>query len=104
MTRTLKLAAGSAVLAATLMASACASYDDGRGYGNRHYARTSVSVGYYDGWYDGHYGPVHDGYWGDDRFFYYRASPRGPWIVDRGNHFRRDRFDGGRSFHYRGRH
>jgi hypothetical protein len=104
MKRVLKFAVGSGVLAATLAASACATYDDGPRYGNRHHVRTNVSVGFYDGWYDGYYGPVHDGYWGDDRFFYYRAGPRGPWIVDRDNHFRRDRFDGGRSFHYRGRH
>jgi hypothetical protein len=26
----------------------------------------------YDGWYDGYYGPIYDGYWGDDGYFYYR--------------------------------
>jgi hypothetical protein len=101
MKRSLKLALGSAVLATTLLgATACASYDDGYRYRGHHGPR--VAVGYYDGWYDGYYGPVRDGYWQGDSFYY--TTGRGGWIVDSGNHFRRDRFDGGRSFHYRGRH
>ncbi|MDE1917302.1 MAG: hypothetical protein KGJ57_14660 [Sphingomonadales bacterium] len=26
----------------------------------------------YDGYYDGYYGPIYDGYWGSDNYFYYR--------------------------------
>jgi len=103
MKRSLKIGIGSAVLATTLLgASACASYDEGYGYRDHHRGRVAVS--YYDGYYDGYYGPVRDGYWGGDSFFYYRTGRGGPWIVDRGNHFRRDMFDGGRRFHYRGYH
>ncbi|WP_353228302.1 hypothetical protein [Novosphingobium sp.] len=28
----------------------------------------------YDGYYDGYYGQVYDGYWGDDNAFYYRRG------------------------------
>jgi len=52
---------------ASLPLSACVA-DYGFGgpavYGPEPYA--------YDGWYDGYYGPVNDGYWGDDGYFYYR--------------------------------
>jgi hypothetical protein len=103
MKRSMKIAAGSVVLAATLLGSAaCSTYDDGYGYrGYNHGPR--VAVGYYNGWYDGYYGPVRDGYWRGDSF-YYRTGPRGPWIVDSGRHFRHERFDGGRSFRYHGRY
>ena len=103
MQRSVKFAVGSVVLAAMLLGSACASCYDGPRSGDLRHVRSKVSVGFYDGWYDGYYGPVHEVYWGDDRFFYYRAGPRGPWIVDRDNHFRRDRFAGGHSFQYRSR-
>jgi hypothetical protein len=45
----------------------------------------------YNGWYDGYYGPIYDGYWGRDGFFYYRSAPdaRAFRRGDR-NHFRRD--------------
>lgn len=38
-------------------------YDDGLG---GYYA--------YDGYYDGYYGPIYDGYWGSNGYFYYRRS------------------------------
>jgi hypothetical protein len=28
----------------------------------------------YDGFYDDYYGPIYDGYWGNDGFFYYRSA------------------------------
>lgn len=39
----------------------------------------SVGYGYgspyaYDGYYDGFYGPIYDGYWGNDGAFYYRSN------------------------------
>lgn len=36
-----------------------------------------TSDGYYftyEIYYDGHYGPIHDGYWGSDSHFYFRSS------------------------------
>ncbi len=38
-----------------------------------------ASIGYgepyaYDGYYDGYYGSIYDGYWGNDGYFYYRGS------------------------------
>jgi len=43
------------------------------------YSSVGVGIGYnepyaYDGWYDGYYGQVHDGYWGNDGYFYYRGN------------------------------
>jgi hypothetical protein len=29
----------------------------------------------YDGYYDGYYGPIDTGYWGNDGYFYYRSHP-----------------------------
>jgi hypothetical protein len=60
--------------------SACAG-----GYG--------MQVGYaepyaYDGWYDGSYGPIYDGYWGNDGYFYYRhAEGEGAYVRGDRNHF-----------------
>lgn len=75
-----------ALAGSTMALSACAT--DGYGYG--------ASVGWnepyaYDGWYDGYYGSIYDGYWGADNYFYYRSSPneRGFRRADR-NHFLRD--------------
>ena len=46
-----------------IAAGGCAT--TGYGYGGGPYA--------FDGYYDDFYGPVYDGYWGDDGFFYYRG-------------------------------
>ena len=51
---------------AALVLSACASG------GERFWAR-STGVDY-DGYYDEHYGPISDGYWGGDGAFYYQAG------------------------------
>lgn len=40
----------------------------------------------YYGWYDGYYGPIYDGYWGSDGYFYYRVS-------DHDRHFHRGDHD-----------
>ncbi|WP_157081191.1 hypothetical protein [Novosphingobium naphthalenivorans] len=69
--------------ASVLSLSAC--YD---GYGSH------VSVGWstypYYGWYDDFYGPIYDGYWADN-IFYYRLSPQDR-AFRRGDpqHFRRE--------------
>ena len=76
------------VIAASLLAltgmSACAEYDYGHGPGR--YAA-------YDLYYDGYYGPVSEGYWGGDGWFWYRDSTR-HWRRDDGRHFRRDTYNG----------
>jgi len=42
----------------------------------------------YDGWYDGYYGPVHDGYWGTDGYFYFRhAEGEGAFTRGDRDHF-----------------
>lgn len=50
----------------------------------------------YDGWYDGYYGPIYDGYWGSDNYFYYRPNSRDR-DYRRGDrtHFRNDRTNPG---------
>ncbi|HKT86104.1 MAG TPA: hypothetical protein VJQ77_08475 [Novosphingobium sp.] len=70
------------LLAAPLLVGLAGCVEDG-------YA--GVQSAYYDpypynGWYDGFYGPIYDGYWGDDGFFYYRAT-------DRDRHFHRGNHD-----------
>ena len=69
-------------------AGACA---DGYGY------RGGVALGY-DGYYDDFYGPVYDGYWRNDGYYYYRPGRGRPYVRDDGRHFRRDAFPGGREF------
>ncbi len=75
----------------TMPLAACADgygYGGGAGYGPGPYS--------YDGYYDGYYGPIYDGYWGSDNNFYYRhgAGDRGYTRGDRG-HFSRDMPQGG---------
>jgi hypothetical protein len=53
---------------ATLSLSACAG---GYGLGGNGYAGGSYA---YDGFYDDSYGPIYDGYWGNDGGFYYRSG------------------------------
>jgi len=74
------LAAGAALAAL----SACnEGYGTEVGWGPSGYA--------YDGWYDGYYGPVYEGYWGDDGGFWYRGNAGDHhWRRGDGTHFRRD--------------
>lgn len=71
----------------TVPLAACV--DDG--YGGVGVASYGPGPYSYDGWYDGYYGPIYDGYWGSDNYFYYRHGngDRGYMRGDRG-HFRRD--------------
>lgn len=56
-----------AVAAAGLSGCADDTYGVGYGYGY------GPGAGWdYSGYYDGYYGPIYDGYWGDDGAFYYR--------------------------------
>ena len=68
---------------ACLPLTACV--EDGYGSG------FAVGVAYpYDGYYDDYYGPIYDGYWGSDGYFYYRGSDHDRHFMrgDR-SHFRR---------------
>lgn len=47
-----------------------------------------VAIGY-DGYYDGFYGPIYDGYWRGNAFFW-RDRDGGRWRRDDGRHFRRE--------------
>jgi len=61
-----------------------------------------VSAGgpvYADGYYDGYYGPLYDGYWGDDDAFYYSGGPGRPFVRDEGSHFQHRAAAGFHSFH-----
>ena len=45
----------------------------------------------YDGYYDGYYGPVYDGYWGNDGYFYYRhGEGEGAYVRGDRDHFARE--------------
>ena len=61
-----------------------------------------AAVDSYDAWYDGYYGPIQDGYWDGDSF-YYRDYEGGRWLRDRGHHFRHDSAPGFRRIQVRSR-
>lgn len=65
----LRLAALALATLAAVPLAGCADgvYGGGPAYGPGPYS--------YDGYYDGAYGPIYDGYWGDDDYFYYRSGP-----------------------------
>ena len=75
-------------LGAVTLLAACGG---GYGYHGAAYA------GEADVYYDGFYGDYTDGYWAPEGF-YYRGGD-GRFIHDEGNHFRHERFNGGRGFH-----
>ncbi|MGH6986683.1 MAG: hypothetical protein ACRED9_07580 [Caulobacteraceae bacterium] len=86
--------AASVLAAASALAllAGCAGYG---GYG----PGGGVAVGFvapvgYDGWYDGYYGPIYNGYWGDNGVFYYRSTDHAAWHADSGGHFRHDAANG----------
>ncbi len=56
---------------------------------------------YYDGYYDDYYGPVEEGFWGPDGYFYYGDHDHN---FHRGEpaHFRRDAAQGFHPFHLAG--
>ncbi|KUR76103.1 hypothetical protein [Novosphingobium sp. FSW06-99] len=68
-------------------------------------AGTGVEVAYapgpyaYDGWYDGYYGPIYDGYWGNDGYFYYRhGEGEGAFVRGDRAHFARQAPQGPHNF------
>lgn len=68
---------------AVLPLSGCA---DDYGY-HRGYVGYRAYPVYY-GWYDGFYGPVYDGYWGEGGYYYYRMNRHDRWRRDDDRHFR----------------
>lgn len=63
-----------ALAGSTMALGGCVTDGHGDGYG---YSSVGWGTPYaYDGWYDGYYGSIHDGYWGSDDYFYYRNSDR----------------------------
>jgi hypothetical protein len=82
---------GAILALASLPLAACAGTYGGVEYGPGPYA--------YDGYYDGYYGPIYDGYWGGDGAFYYRhgAGDRG-FVRGDNAHFRHDAPQGGQNF------
>jgi len=73
------------VALATLPLAGCAG-----GYGGVDYVNGAPPGAIaYDGFYDNYYGPIYGGYWGNGNVFYYRHTPHGRFVADRGNHFRR---------------
>lgn len=98
MTRAMMLAGlvvGSAALAGCASDYGRYGYYGGYDYG---YSRPSYSRSYYPssyGWYDGYYGRVHSGYWGQGGIYYYRTHERDRWRRDDGRHFRRGDGPGG---------
>jgi hypothetical protein len=73
--------------AAVMLVAGCASYGMGGGYGYGYGPTADVE---YDGYYDGAYGPIYDGYWGDNGVFFYRNSANGRYRQAAPAHVRRD--------------
>jgi hypothetical protein len=72
------------LLAATAAVALLAGCADGPGYG--YYGpRGDIE---YDGYYDGGYGAIYDGYWRGDSF-YYRDADGHPFQRDAAHHFAR---------------
>lgn len=93
MTNMKKLASVALVAAAAVSMTACA---DTYGHHDR-YAYAGDGV-YADGYYDGFYGTVDTGYWGDDGAFMYRGSDR-QFHRDDSGHFRKDQANGYKAVH-----
>jgi hypothetical protein len=77
--------------AALVLVAGCADdyYGPGPGYG---------PVVEYDGYYDGYYGPVYDGYWRGGAFWY-RSGEGGQWQRGDRAHFRRSSAPGFNHIH-----
>lgn len=72
---------------AVLGLSGCTGYYGGAGVG---YGYND----YDDLYYDNYYGPVSEGYWNTDGWYYYRDRTSRQYRRDDGRHFRRDAADG----------
>jgi len=77
---------GKVILAALAVAGLLAGCAGGPGYyGGGPGVRVAVG---YDGYYDGFYGPIYDGYWRGG-YFYWRDRDDHPFRRDDARHFRR---------------
>lgn len=75
-------------------------YDDRYGYNDRYGYDNGYYGSPYDVWYDGYYGPIGDGYWAGDGYFWYATSRDGrDWRRGDPGHFRREAY--GNYRHYR---
>jgi hypothetical protein len=92
-----KLTIALCALASPLTIAGCA---DNYGYG---YGSVGLGPVAYNGFYDDFYGPIYDGYWGNDNFFYYRSNARDR-AYRRGDraHFSREAIAGGRHHAFQG--
>lgn len=82
----MKSAAFIGAVAAVGLLAGCAS---GPGY----YGPGPVVAVGYDGYYDGFYGPIYDGYW-KGGYFYWRDRDDHPFRRDDARHFRREAKEG----------
>ena len=73
--------------AAVVVLAGCADYGVGY-YGGGGYYGPVADVDY-DGYYDGFYGPVYEGYWNNNVFFY-RNGDNDRWRRGDATHFRRE--------------
>lgn len=89
------------IILALTFGAACAGLgacaEDGYYYGphDHYYSHRPVA---YDGWYDGYYGPIYDGYWGDGGFYYSTGEGR-PYVLDRDGHFGHEGREGWSEIH-----
>ena len=51
--------------------------------------KPSPAVDSYTAYYDGHYGPIYNGYWTAKSEFFYSTAPGRSYVRDDGRHFRR---------------
>ncbi len=97
------LSKSAAGVLALLALSGCYYYPDryydrgGYGYGGG-YGRGYAYGPEYDAWYDGYYGPYYGGYWGTEGDFYFSDADH-RYHRDDAHHFRRESFEGARSYH-----
>lgn len=75
-----------AALGSFALLGACADYGGGMGFGGGGYGG-AVALGDCGGFYDGFYGPIDDGCWGNDGGYWYRAHGEGRWRRDGARHF-----------------
>lgn len=97
------------VLATGVAAFLLCGCAEGPGYGVAGFYGSGPGDYAYNGYYDDYYGPIYDGYWRGDSF-YWRDREGGPMRHDTGQHFRHDAAPGfhhvAGAFHggHRGRH
>lgn len=84
MTRIAKLV----LVGAALMALGGCVYEDEYAYGGHGHIGTYEKRAGADCWYDGFYGPVYDGHWGEGGYYFAKAKGE-PYQLDRDGHFRR---------------